>query len=273
MRQQFERHIHPECAGRSRRPTDNEVITYVAAQAKYLPKPGGGVSTGMQAIKYAIDFAWTQSPSNNLNVAGAATVNLAACAPGVVATEPYYYAYIAATGTPEAVLVTGGTCTGNGQPGTLQFTTLNSHPTGYTIASASGGLQEALIAARIMPGNPSGTSQAGKVVVPPGELSAYARVSIRSSDMTVDFSGSIVNCYMQDTCIFAGDPANSNLFADISIVSPRGRPMVVGGQSPFIDSVVAKDVVDVNGFKAGLSKIVDGTVECLNASIWAPQGQ
>ncbi len=216
-------------------PTDNEVITYVAAQAKYLPKPGGGVSTGMQAIKYAVDFAWTQSPSNNLSVAGATTVNLAACAPGVVATEPYYYVYIAATGTPEAVLVTGGTCAGNGQPGTLQFTTVNSHPTGYTVASASGGLQEALIAARIMPGNPSGPSQAGKVIVPPAELSAYARISIRSSDMTVDFSGSIVNCYMQDTCIFVGDPANSNLFADISVVSPRGRPMVVGGQSPFLE--------------------------------------
>ena len=216
-------------------PSDNEVITYVAAQAKYLPKPGGGVSSGMQAIKYATDFAWTQSPSTNLSLAGTTTVNLAACAPGVVATEPYYYVYIATTGTPEAVLVTGGTCAGNGQPGTLQFTTVDSHPPGYTIASASSGLQESLIAARIMPGNPSGPSQAGKVIVPPAELSVYARVSIRSSDITVDFSGSIVDCYMQDTCIFVGDPANSNLFVDISVLSPRGRPMVVSGQSPFIE--------------------------------------
>ena len=31
--------------------------------------------------------------------------------------------------------------------GTLQFTTLNAHPAGYTIGSASGGLQEAQIIA------------------------------------------------------------------------------------------------------------------------------
>jgi hypothetical protein len=42
-------------------PTDNEVLTYVAAQAQYLPKPGGGVSSGMQAVKYATDFAFHQS--------------------------------------------------------------------------------------------------------------------------------------------------------------------------------------------------------------------
>jgi hypothetical protein len=35
------------------------------------------------------------------------------------------------------------------------------------------------------------------------------------------------------------------------------------------DAVLAKDVVDEAKFKEGLSKVVDGTVECLNASIWA----
>lgn len=39
------------------------------------------------------------------------------------------------------------------------------------------------------------------------------------------------------------------------------------------DAVVANDVVDVDGFKGGLSQIVDGTVACLNASIWAPKAQ
>ncbi len=221
-------------------PTDNEVITYVASQGKYVPKPGGSGSTGMQAIKYATDFAWTQSPSTDLSIPGAKTVSFASCGAGVAAAEPYYYVYISGTGTPEAVGVTGGTCAGNGQPGTLQFTTANSHPVGYTVTSASGGLQEALIAARIMPTNPSGPSQAGKVIVPPAEISAYARISIRSSDMTVDFSGSIVNCYMQDTCIFVGDPMNTNAFLDVTLVSPRGRPMVVGGQSPFIEDNAQK---------------------------------
>jgi hypothetical protein len=174
-------------------PSDNQVITYVASLGKYEPKPGGGVTAGMQAVKYATDFSWSQLPATDLSVAGVKTVNLPACPVGVTGSEPWYYAYISGTGTAEAVLVTGGTCAGNGQAGTLQFTTLNAHPAGYTITSASGGLQEALIVARFSPTNPAGASQSGKVIVPPGELQAYARISIRASNLTVDFSGSILH--------------------------------------------------------------------------------
>ena len=35
------------------------------------------------------------------------------------------------------------------------------------------------------------------------------------------------------------------------------------------EAVTSKDIVDDEKFKAGLAKIVDGTVECLNSSIWA----
>ncbi len=191
-------------------PTDNQVITYSASQGKYQPKAGGGITAGMQAVKYATDFNWSQIPATDLSVAGAETVSLSVCPPGTTGTEPWYYVYVSGTGTAEAVLVTGGSCAGNGQAGTLQFTTANSHSAGYTIGSASGGLQEALVAARYTPTNPTGTSQAGKVVVPPGQFIAYARVSIRASGMTVDFSGSIVECWMNDSCIFVGDALNIN---------------------------------------------------------------
>jgi hypothetical protein len=40
---------------------------------------------------------------------------------------------------------------------------------------------------------------------------------------------------MNDTCIFAGDPSNSIAFLDVTLVNPRGRPMVISGQSPFIE--------------------------------------
>jgi hypothetical protein len=186
-------------------PVDNQVITYVASAGRYEPRAGSGVTAGMAATKYAPDFNWSQSPSSSLTAAGANTVTLAACVAGVLASEPQYYVYIAGTGTAEAVLVTGGTCNGDGAPGTLQFTTLNTHSAGYTIGSATGGLQEALIVARFTPTNPTGTSQSGKVIVPPGEYKAFARVSIRADNMTVDFSGSIVECWMNDTCIFVGD--------------------------------------------------------------------
>jgi len=216
-------------------PTDNQVITYVASLGKYEPLAGGGVTAGMQAVKYATDFNWSQTPSADLTTAGAKTVSLAGCPAGVTGSEPQYYVYIAGTGTPEAVMVTGGTCAGNGQPGTLQFTTANTHAAGYAVGSASGGLQEALIASRFTPTNPSGTPQSGKVIVSPGEFKAYARVSIRSSNITVDFSGAIVECWMNDTCLYVGDPSNANLFSDTTLIGPRGRPTIANGQFPFIE--------------------------------------
>ncbi len=234
-------------------PTDNQVITYVASLGKYQPRPGGGVTAGMQAVKYAPDFSWSQSPSADLSAAGAKTVSLAACPAGVTGSEPQYYVYVAGTGTAEAVLVTGGTCAGNGLAGTLQFTTANAHSAGYTVSSASGGLQEVLIAARFSPTNPAGTSQSGNVVVPPGEYKAFARVSIRASNITVDFSGSIVECWMNDTCIYVGDPTNGVLFSDITLIGPRGRPTIANGQNPFIEVNAQKTRVFNVSTRAALS--------------------
>ena len=215
-------------------PTNNQVMTYVASAGEYEPEAGGGVTAGMQAVKYATDFNWTQSPASNLGTVGPQTINLAVCATGVTGTEPWYYVYISGTGTAEAVLVTGGTCTGNGQAGTLQFTTLNTHPAGYTITSASGGLQEALIAARFIASNPSGPSQSGKVIVPLGACRCTHGFLVRASNVTVDFSGSIIDCNMLDTCIFAGDgltlkfylsqtpftKTNTTLFDEEYLISP-----------------------------------------------------
>jgi predicted alpha-1,6-mannanase (GH76 family) len=36
-----------------------------------------------------------------------------------------------------------------------------------------------------------------------------------------------------------------------------------------IDAVAAREIVDPEKFRDGISKIVDGTVQCLNASTWA----
>jgi hypothetical protein len=35
------------------------------------------------------------------------------------------------------------------------------------------------------------------------------------------------------------------------------------------DAITNRQIVDEPRFKEGLSKVIDGTVECLNASIWA----
>src|SRR5580693_4818662 len=157
-------------------------------------------------VRSATDLNWRQSPAASLNLPGRNSVTLEPCPPGVIAAEPWYYVYISGTGTPEAVRVTGGTCKGDGHPGTLDFTTVNPHPSGYVVSSASAGVQEASIAARFIPTNPTGVSQSGKVVVPPGEYDVFAPISIRASNQTIDFTGSILNCYTpDDACLFVGD--------------------------------------------------------------------
>lgn len=39
-----------------------------------------------------------------------------------------------------------------------------------------------------------------------------------------------------------------------------------------VDAVAAREIIDPQKFKDGISKIIDGTVECLNASTWAKGG-
>lgn len=35
-----------------------------------------------------------------------------------------------------------------------------------------------------------------------------------------------------------------------------------------VDAVAAREIIDPEKFRNGISKIIDGTVECLNASTW-----
>ena len=44
---------------------------------------------------------------------------------------------------------------------------------------------------------------------------------------------------------------------------------IVGAALNITDAVASKQIVDADRFTAGLGAIVDGVVECLNASVWA----
>jgi hypothetical protein len=39
-----------------------------------------------------------------------------------------------------------------------------------------------------------------------------------------------------------------------------------------VDAVAAREIVNPEKFREGISKIIDGTVQCLNASTWAKGG-
>ncbi len=215
-------------------PANGQVLTYSASSGQYAPQAGGGQTAGMQVVKWATDYNWSQTNTASLTTPGAQTLTLSSCPTGVTGTEPYYYIYISGTGTAEAALVTGGTCAGNGASGTLQFTTANAHAGGYTIGSASSGLQEGLIAGRttLNGGGVQGTT----VFAPAGEFPIYARVSFRASNQTVDFTHAVFDCYVQDACLYIGDPANANYTQGVTLIKPRGKPMVTAGTWPMIET-------------------------------------
>jgi hypothetical protein len=124
----------------------------VRAQTSPSTMVGSGQEAGgngAKAVKYASDFMWIAAPSEDLSSPGRKIVRLASCPGGVVGSERYYYIFIAGSGIPEAAPVTGGSCAGDTKPGTLIVTTANTHRAGYTVSSATSGIQEASIAARV----------------------------------------------------------------------------------------------------------------------------
>ncbi|MGC2196940.1 MAG: hypothetical protein WA628_19855, partial [Terriglobales bacterium] len=218
-------------------PNDGQVVTYDAPSGKYKPKPGtGGATPGMLAVKHSTDFAWTQSPVTDLSTAGAKTVSLAACPAGVVGSETFYYVYISGTGTAEAVKVTGGTCAGDGNPGTLSFTTANAHASGYTMSSATAGIQEASIATKldILSGNNYHYYRDGYVRVPPGIHQLYAPLDFVGNDQTIDFSGAIVKCNFDADCMVVGRSDNYGATSNVTLIKPRAMPTIAHGQHSMI---------------------------------------
>jgi hypothetical protein len=43
----------------------------------------------------------------------------------------------------------------------------------------------------------------------------------------------------------------------------------IGAALQLTEAVANREIVDEEKFKSGLSKVIDGTVECLNSSSWA----
>jgi hypothetical protein len=216
-------------------PADGQVITYEAASNTYKPKPGASAGSVYQTTKFAVDFQFSVTPTADLLSPGAKTVTFASCPAGVRGDETDYWVYVSGTGTAEAVKVTGGTCAGDGNAGTLQFTTANGHATGYTITSASAGIAEASIAARYRPKG-TGALAGGRIMAPTGDIAIYGQLTIKSIGQTVEFPGGTQACYAATTpCVFIGDKNNSNAVLDVSLIGLRGRPMVAGGTQAMVE--------------------------------------
>lgn len=221
------------------------------------------VTTGDMQTPIHENVRWVDSTYNwaqtdvagsigNLSVAGANTITLTPCPLGVDTTNSVfapYTVYVSGVGTPEAALVTGGTCTSGGATGTLTLTTVNAHAAGFTVGSASTGIQEAINDAcggqghctiKLRPANSStpnyvvhGTTNGldGTVYLKPAVVGGY-RLSLIGT-------GAIIQCQTRGVCLFNGFRAGA----------PGGSVYNVVEKVQF-DSTINIDGVQITGVAA-----------------------
>ena len=204
-------------------------------------------------------YSWIQSPPHSVAIqVGANNVTLTPCPRGVNGTDVWHYLYISGTGTPEVVLVTGGSCTSRATTGTIEFTANYAHPTGYSIGSATDGVQEASIDAVM--GN-TNTQISREVMIDPGIHRFRARLSIRGSGMTIVASGAVITCAMNDTCIMLGDPSNSNMFSRIVLRGLRVAAGVSNGTWPAVeDNANGSEIEDFGPATSSISQASFGSL-------------
>ncbi len=212
------------------------VVQNPTADQQIIQPPGTTFSTNNEAgILYPAKgplgtrgpYDWQQSPSVGLTGGMQSTLNLSSCPAGLVA--PFTRIYITDTNDPsksEAVALSTATSPcplQGGGSGNITFTPANSHTGGhYNIGSASQGIQEAINAANSVSTN--FPNQLGKVIIPPGDYTAKARVSILGSKQYIDANGAVLTCTMADTCVFVGDTASANTTWDVTIDGLAVRP-------------------------------------------------
>jgi hypothetical protein len=182
-----------------------------ANQAIEQPEGTEFSANDLANIRYVTpSWNWAQTPTDNLSTPGNLTIHLAPCPLGIdtnSSTEYYSYkVYIAGTGTPEAVPVTGGSCPPGATSGTITVTTTYAHGAGYTVGSASSGIQEAW--------NDGWSSDGGYPVqvsyvklMADTQYNVYATVYLRGRGGMLDGAGALIVCSTRDRCIYIGTTA------------------------------------------------------------------
>jgi hypothetical protein len=205
----------------------NVVVNPTSSQNIVQPVNTQTSTNNLDGIRYVTQSDnWSQSPSGTLTAGTPATVTLTPCPVGIDTTNnAMYYAYISTVGTAEAVSITGGSCTPGAASGTVTFTPANSHGTGYTIGSASSGIQEAINDACGLP-NGSGGNPNAHVILPPtasdsNALKVYGTIYAHCSRTLIEGNGTFLNCFTRARCLMMGDLLNSNDYSNVTIKGIR----------------------------------------------------
>jgi Pectate lyase superfamily protein len=143
------------------------------------PGPVGPAGPAVELLSSTYNFP-PQTFTTPITGGVLATVALTPCPFGLnAATDVSHYLDLSVVGTPEAVPVTGGTCTSGLGTGTVKFTPTYGHGGGWALGSSTAGMQEAMNVE---------TPGGGVVMVPPG-IAAIQSHPIVPSNVTLRGSG------------------------------------------------------------------------------------
>jgi len=195
------------CAGG----TGNLSASPTGSQAIAQPAGTEFSANNLANIRYVTSsWNWAQTPADNLGTPGTLTIHLSPCPLGIdTASSSNYYTYkvyISGTGTPEAAAVTGGTCTAGASSGTITVRTVNAHSAGYTVGSASTGIQEAWNDAWVndISLNVSGQTAPYVKLTSNQQYNVFASVYLRGRGGVLDGAGALIACSTRDRCIYIG---------------------------------------------------------------------
>lgn len=104
-----------------------------------------GVTANNAPYLYPSTYNFTaQTIGGSVSGGGSVAAGLTPCPLGVAGADTGHYLYVSGgTGTAEAVLISGGSCTSGAASGTINFTVANAHSGSWTLGSATAGWQEA----------------------------------------------------------------------------------------------------------------------------------
>ncbi len=202
----------------------------------------GGSCVAPAGITYATtDLNWKQTISTPLTGDSRETVTLAPCPAGVdTVSGAGYQVYLSGGGNSEAVnvVVTAGGCTSGASSGTITFTPIYSYRAGYTISSASSGIQEALNIGCGVSATTYKNSQCNVTIPANGPFNSlntynvFGTIYLHSNQSVLTGYGVSLNCMGRGACLQIGDLHNSNYFTDNTILGLSFRSPLNLSSSP-----------------------------------------
>jgi Lower baseplate protein N-terminal domain len=230
---------------------------------------GSGAPAGITYATTALN--WTQTISSSLTGGSQAIVTLTPCPVGIDTTSGAgYQVLLSGGGNSEAVsvLTAAGGCISGAPSGTITFTPFFSYASGYSIGSASSGIQETLNAGCGVSVNYWQNSQCN-VTIPangPGStVNTYnvtGTIYLHSNQSVLSGYGTSLNCLERGACLQVGDLASSNHFTDNTVtglsfrtpVSVASNPAFAGvaiTQTQRTSQVVTITTATPHGFRVG----------------------